>query len=69
MKINGWELTFVELIEKIRLKEILALLHINDLRAYNEAIFFVSPILVVRIKSIYCYFSDNSENANKYYYD
>jgi ABC-type multidrug transport system fused ATPase/permease subunit len=46
MKINGWENMFVELIESIRSKEIAALLSTNSLRAYNEAIFFVSPVAV-----------------------
>lgn len=46
MKINGWEFTFVDLIEKIRSSEVAALLGSNTLRAFNEAIFFASPVIV-----------------------
>ena len=46
MKINGWEMIFVQMIEDIRHFEIIALLKTNFLRAMNEAIFFVSPVLV-----------------------
>ena len=46
MKINGWEMIFVKMIEDIRHFEIKALLKTNFLRAMNESIFFATPVLV-----------------------
>lgn len=46
MKINGWEWAFVDIIERVRAKEVGALLSTNYLRAINEAIFFASPAII-----------------------
>lgn len=46
MKINGWENAFVDIIERVRAKEVGALLATNYLRAFNEAVFFASPAIV-----------------------
>lgn len=46
MKMNGWELQFAQKIDQVRLKEIKKIQHASRLKAWNEAIYFSTNIVV-----------------------
>jgi hypothetical protein len=49
MKMNGWELAFKELVQRVRTLEVASLMRTNYLKAINEAIFFSASNVVACI--------------------